>query len=111
VWNRKQGSEDNCWKADESGESFLFTLKNRHNVPPKTFPLSPERRNEAIVCDSAWGPYMPGIGISNNCNSGITSVIENGIIYANDTGVDRKLLFTGSDHFQVKEIEVFEITN
>jgi hypothetical protein len=31
--------------------------------------------------------------------------------YANDTGLDGKTFFTGSWHFKVKEIEVFELTD
>jgi hypothetical protein len=29
---------------------------------------------------------------------------------ANESGLDRKIVFTGSKNFQVREIEVFEIT-
>jgi hypothetical protein len=34
VWN---GSENNCWKADNSEKSFLFTLKNPHSIPARRF--------------------------------------------------------------------------
>jgi hypothetical protein len=33
-----------------------------------------------------------------------------GDTYTNDTGLDEKVVFAGSEKFQVKEIEVFEIT-
>jgi hypothetical protein len=32
-------------------------------------------------------------------------------MYTSDTGLDGKIVFTGSKNFQVREIEVFEITN
>jgi uncharacterized coiled-coil protein SlyX len=53
VWNRKGGDENNCWKADDSGRSFLFTLKNPHNIAPRRFALDPAKKYWAIVCDSA----------------------------------------------------------
>jgi hypothetical protein len=34
-----------------------------------------------------------------------------GRAYTNDTGLDGKTVFTGSQCFQVREIEVFEITD
>jgi hypothetical protein len=32
-----------------------------------------------------------------------------GTHYVNDTGIDGKVFFTGSENFEVREIEVFEI--
>jgi hypothetical protein len=32
------------WKADDSLKSFLFTLKNPHNIPAMRFALKPEKR-------------------------------------------------------------------
>jgi hypothetical protein len=43
-------------KADPSLKSFLFTLKNPHNVPARRFALKAEKKDWAIRCDSNWGP-------------------------------------------------------
>jgi hypothetical protein len=95
----------NSWKADESQKSFLFTLKNSHNFPAKKFGLK-DRRSNAICCYPTIGPHFYDIGIQDRCFA--TSF---GNSYINDTGLDGKTFFTGSQYFEVKEIEVFEITN
>jgi hypothetical protein len=48
--------------------------------------------------------------VSDNSNAAATSSTSLGAIYANDTGLDGQTVFTGSRRFQVKEIEVFEIS-
>jgi hypothetical protein len=98
-------------KADPSLKSFLFTLKNPHNVPARRFALKPEKRKEAIQCWFAWGPNFCDIGVYDNCNANTDSYTSHfGDHYTNDTGLDGKTFFTGSGGFRVKEIEVFEIT-
>jgi hypothetical protein len=60
----------NYFKCDEALKSFLFTLKNPHNVPPMKFPLNTERRQHALYCSSAMGPgFGQDIEISDNCNA------------------------------------------
>jgi hypothetical protein len=50
--------------------------------------------------------------ISNQCNANQTNHTQNfGRIYAFGTGLDGETFFTGSKNFQVKEIEVFELTD
>jgi hypothetical protein len=100
----------NYTKADNSLRSFLFTLKNPHNIPARRFALKAEEKSSAIGCDSEWGPYFGcDIGVSSDCNAGSWSYISLGRDYTNDTGLDGRTVFTGSYRFQVKEIEVFEI--
>jgi hypothetical protein len=89
--------------------SFLFTLTNPHNIPARRFPLKVERKRQAIYCDPGNGPRFNDIGVSNNCNTNIISCSYLGYCYTNDTGLDAKVVFTGSFKFRVKEIEVFEI--
>jgi hypothetical protein len=99
-------------KADPSLKSFLFTLKNPHNVSAQRFALKVEKKDQAIWCDSNDGPRFSDIDVSDNCNSNTdSSDFLFGHIYKNDTGLDDQTFFTGSPHFQVKEIEVFEITD
>jgi hypothetical protein len=107
------------YKGDDSLKSFLFTLKNPHNIPARKFALRAEKKHRAIHCDSAWGPTFGGFYggtlhdmlVSGNCDTNTRSFTELGGTYANDIGLDGKTVFTGSEHFKVKEIEVFEITD
>jgi hypothetical protein len=99
-------------KPDPSLKSFLFTLKNPHNVPARRFPLKAEEKEVAIYCDSDCGPCFCDIGVDDNCNANTNSWTSDfGNSYTNDTGLDRETFLTGSRCFQVKEIEVFEITD
>jgi hypothetical protein len=100
-------------KADDSLKSFVFTLKNPHDIPARRFALKAEKRHRAIYCDSERGPCFGNwcdIAVSDNCNRNTTSQTSLGGTYTNDTGLDEGVVFTGSFSFQAKEIEVFEIT-
>jgi hypothetical protein len=100
------------FKADPSLKSFLFTLKNPHNFPARRFALKAEGKDEAIECDSYCGPCFRDIWVSDDCNAENTNCTEYfGTMYDNDTGLNGKTFFTGSQKFKVKEIEVFEIRN
>jgi hypothetical protein len=102
-------------KIDESLQSFLFSLKNPHSVPPRKFVLKEEKKQYAIYCDAKCGPaFGDCIYVSDFCSRANRSSTHIGIIYgkrtyANDTNARNFL--TGLDNFTVKEIEVFEITN
>jgi hypothetical protein len=48
VWNRKDGKKDNHYKADDSLKSFLFTLKNPHNIPARRFALKTEKNPHGV---------------------------------------------------------------
>jgi hypothetical protein len=112
------------YRDDPSLKSFVFTLKNPHNVPARRFGLKTEFRHRAILCGVNWGPrFGCDIYVSNNCNACnssnsayfgynwvVTTLLEYGGSYINDTGLDGKTVFTGSPDFQVKEIEMFEVT-
>jgi hypothetical protein len=39
---------NSCWKADDSQKSFLFTLKNPHNIPARRFALKDEKKHREI---------------------------------------------------------------
>jgi hypothetical protein len=104
-------SKDND-KADPSGKSFLFTLKNQHNVGPKKFPLKATAR-VAILTLSYRGPAFGGgadLMVWDQCNANNRShTLHFGGDYTNDTGLAGDTFFTGSPRFQVREVEVFEI--
>jgi hypothetical protein len=96
-------------KRDPSKKSFIFTLKNPANVPPRTF--APNDSGWAISCNPAHGPDFFDIGVFDNCNAESSNETgEFGFAYNNDTGLDKRTFFTGAPTFMVKEIEVFEIT-
>jgi hypothetical protein len=104
------------FKADDSLKSFLFTVNNPHDIPARRFWLRGKTKNQAIFCYSANGPCFGGGGrcdicVKDNCNAKTESFTALGNAYPNNTGLDRDVVFTGSHYFQVKEIEVFEITD
>jgi hypothetical protein len=106
-WDSKSSS-----KADPSVRSFLFTLKNPHKFPARRFALKAAKKDKAIYCGSGFGAHFYDIGVFDNCNTNTNSWTHFfGQTYTNDAGLDGKTFFTGSRDFQVKEIEVFEITD
>jgi hypothetical protein len=111
-WNGRRGKGSNCFKADPSLKSFLFTLKNPHNVPARRFPLMAKAKEVAIQDDSNDGPNFNDLYISDNCNANTASGSNLGnMSYTNDTGLDGHTVFARSRAWQVREIEVFEITD
>jgi hypothetical protein len=111
VWNGKKWDENNCLKGDDSLKTFIFTLKNPHNMPARRFTLKSDKKYRAIFCNSERGPHFYDIRVYDNCNANTNSNTYLGLTYTNDTGMDGTIVFTGSKHFQGKEIEVFEITD
>jgi hypothetical protein len=111
-WNGKYGRENNCYKADYRRKSFLFTLKNPHNIPARRFALKADWKHGAIYCYFRRGPCFGSsdIAVCDNCNANTDSFTSLGRTYTNDTGLKEGIVFRGSEYFQVKEIEVFEIT-
>jgi hypothetical protein len=98
------------WKADNSKQSFVFSIKNARNGDPKSFPFT--NSSQAIYCNSSYGPTFGNgfdIYVANNCNENTNSYTNLGTDYRNDTGLNGTEVFTGEQHFQVKEIEVFTI--
>jgi hypothetical protein len=101
----------NTSKVDNSGKSFVFSLKNPRNSEPRKFMLMSGKNT--IYCSSSYGPIFSGnhdIRIDNNCNTTNGNYTNLGGSYVNDTGIDGNLVFTGEHNFTVKEIEVFTIT-
>jgi hypothetical protein len=90
--------------------SFLFTIKNPHNLPPRIFRQC--RAESPIQCHFAFGPTF-GAGadlyVHDHCNANSTSYSQLGYTYTNDTGIADNAVLTGAYNFWVKEIEVFEV--
>jgi hypothetical protein len=114
VWNGEVGNENNCLKADHNLKSFVFTLKNPHNISARRFALKAEMKHQAVYCWDQCGPcfgyYLADISVCDGCNVNTFNSTFLGRTYTNDTGLNEKIVFTGSEKFRVKEIEVFEIT-
>jgi hypothetical protein len=102
--------EWNLWSccADYNEKSFVFTLKNPHNIPAKRNAM---KDIDDLLNPFIDGPYFDDIYVSDDCNANTDSRTSLGYRYINDTGLDGETVFTGSPNFKVKEIEIFEITN
>jgi hypothetical protein len=110
AWeSRVQAGGESCLKADPSMESFLFTLRNPHNIPERKFTIQRERWNRGVICDAERGPSFNDINVYDNCNAEPISDTWLGIAYTNDTGIPGTTVLTGEDAFTVSEIEVFEV--
>jgi hypothetical protein len=108
AWN-----SDTCvHMPDESLKSFLFTLKNPHNLRPKRFGLKADKQSRAIRGYSDYGPYFGNdICLYAKPDKDTKDRTCLGASYVNDTRLPWTTVFTGAEHFTVKEIEVFEIAD
>jgi hypothetical protein len=112
VYTRRIGLQRRL-EADDSLQSFIFTLKNPQNTEPMKFGLRPERKDDAILCGSLCGPiFSGGFSVSDNCNVLTDSYTGGfGVTYANDAVMTKTTFFTGSEKCKVQEIEVFELVD
>jgi hypothetical protein len=100
----------NNYGHDQDLKSFLFTLRNPHNLPPQMFALT---KREYAIYD--YGNYGPAFGNNNDlcvytqCNVNNNSYSNLGSAYTNDTGIAGNAVFTGAYNFTVREIEIFEV--
>jgi hypothetical protein len=106
AWERPFFSQA---KADASLRSFLFTLKNPHKLAPQIFKLIPGQEASAIrISRTACACFgNDDLFIVGGCDASPSRSGGFGSTYQNDTGIDGRLVFTGSDSFIVSEIEVF----
>jgi hypothetical protein len=105
AWDSTSG-----YKADTSGRSFLFSVKNPHNRDFGRIGLKDPRY--AIYCSSSTGPMFGNgydIYVANGCNANTSSYTHLGCGYVNNTSINEYQVFTGKQHFTVKEIEVFTL--
>jgi hypothetical protein len=64
-------------KADDSLKSFLFTLKNPHNVAARRFALMADMNHRAIDCSCGCGPWFGvDISVSDHCNTNTGSMLS-----------------------------------
>jgi hypothetical protein len=102
----------NQWKIDNERNSFLFSVRNPHNITDRKFSLT--NPTNTIYCVSSYGPTFGGnhdIHVADCCNNNTNSYTNLGCSYANDTGIAGNQFFTGESNFTVKEIEVFQVSD
>jgi hypothetical protein len=105
---------DSPYKGDDSRRHFLFTLRSPCGVPLRKFALKVEGNYYAICCYSECGPMFGDgcISVCDNCNRNTRSkTVKFGVTCNSVSEGDTKDFLTGSHHFRVKEIEVFEIAD
>ena len=93
--------------------SFIFSLRNKENLPPFKAPLRNQNYNCAIYTYPAYGPIF-GSGhdfyISNNAASNTYSYSNFGSAYQPPSGVsDRSTILAGTYNFFPSEVEVFHL--
>jgi hypothetical protein len=100
--------------SDPSLQSFIFTIKNPHNLPPQIFKL--KQGQNAIVGEAGYGAkfgdgraWNADLYVSNECRTSTNSYSHLGKAYVNDTGISGNQVLTGSQSFFVDEIEIFEV--
>jgi hypothetical protein len=97
--------------SDMSMESFIFTIKNPHNLPARIF-----KQKQGILAAYHISSYGPTFGngcdfyVCDRCRDSNSSYSNFGSTYTNDTGIAGKEVLTGAYNFTVVEIEVFEVT-
>jgi hypothetical protein len=97
------------WIQSPGNASFLFTLKNPHNIPPTRYNCkNPQRELYGV---SNLGPIF-GRGhdllIYHNACINLNSYCHLGTTYNDTTGRGDKT-FTGNQNFKVGEYEVFAV--
>ena len=114
TWNGKVGDGNNA-RRNGNGNEFVFTLENPHNIVPSKFNMKKEWLNHSICCDKNLGPIFGcnDIRIEDECNVNNNSFtfydFQPGEYCFDDTTGKKRLLFTGTKKFLVKEIEVFNV--
>jgi hypothetical protein len=88
-WNGNHGKADNRAKANNSQKSFLFTVTNPRNIPPRRFGMNAVRKHWAIHCRSASGPDFRDICVADHWKVNTNSFAyfdDSNDSYTNDTG-------------------------
>ena len=95
----------------QASGSFIFSLRNKENLPPFKAPLKSQGTPYAIYCRSSYGPIF-GAGfdlyISNNAASNTNSYTSFGRYYQLPSGVSSSsTILAGTYNFSPSEVEVF----
>jgi hypothetical protein len=111
---------ENDWVGDPSWKSFLFTLKNPHNIHARRFGMTSNGKDHVLYAYPSggavvWMGYSGAIGLlpewnrnSKSHNNGFADWNCSSNTFENDSGHVGETLFTGSRTYTVKEVEIFE---
>jgi hypothetical protein len=108
AWGRRRG------RLSRFAREFLFTLRNPHGIPARRFPSNGEfgalpSANDVLSFGLDVDTGKSDLRLSMACDTPNANSTDLGVWFTNDTGLNGETVFTGSKHFTVKEIEVFEI--
>ena len=91
--------------------SFIYSLRNKENLPPFKAPLKDQNDVHAIYGGSSNGPTFGGghdLHISNNAASNTGSYTNFGNTYQPPSGVSStNTILAGTYNFSPTEVEVF----
>jgi hypothetical protein len=107
TWSSRDTNNNS---TDSTLSSFVFTIKNPHNLPPRIFR---QKQNAQTIFDhSTYGSTFGNphdFYVCDQCHTSTTSYSNLGQVYINDTGIAGNQVLTGGYSFTVEEIEVFEV--
>jgi hypothetical protein len=93
--------------------SFIFSLRNKENLPPFKAPPKDQNTPYAIYTYNSYGPTFGNgydLYISNDAGSNTGSCTNFNYAYQTPSGVsDTRTILAGTYSFQPSEIEVFHI--
>ena len=99
------------WK--QSSEAFMFSLRNKENLPPFKAPLKRRKQQYAIYSSSNYGPIFGGghdLLIFNKAASNTGSFTNFGRTYQPPRNVrNPRTILAGSYRFTPSEVEVFHL--
>jgi hypothetical protein len=101
------------WRYRQAPGSFIFSLRNKENLPPFKAPLKDQNTGNAIYTENSYGPTFGGgydIYISNDASSNTNSCTNFNSYYQAPSGVSStSTILAGTYTFQPSEVEVFHI--
>jgi hypothetical protein len=102
-------SSRNQWVADPSLKTFIFTIKNPHNLPARIFKLN--KAEYAMYASATHGPVIGGTNVLSVCDGCAVSNRNCACLlsFTNETGIPNDEVLTGAKYFTVAEIEVFDV--
>ena len=102
---------NDVWK--QAPGSFIFSLRNKENLPPFRAQLKNQSAGNAIYVRQNYGPLFGGgwdLHISDNAASNTNSHTNFGSSYQPPSGVsDPRTILAGTFTFTPSEVEVFHL--
>jgi hypothetical protein len=101
------------WQGIQAPGSFIFSLRNRENLPPFKAPLKDQNTQYAIFTGTRYGPTFGkghDIHMHDDAPSNTRSLATFNVTYQAPSGVNSaRTILAGAYYFQPSEIEVFHI--